>query len=365
MNKDYYEILSVDKNASKEDIKKAFRKLAHQYHPDKKSGDEVKFKEVNEAYQVLSDDKKRAEYDSYGRVFSGAEGFSAGGGPASGWDFSDFAQGFSAQGGQAGFGNLNDIFSEFFGGGIGGAATRMKRGRDISTELQIPFSEAVFGTERKILIKKISTCETCEGTGAKPGTEMEKCALCNGQGQIHETKKSFLGTFSSIRACEACAGSGSVPSKKCTSCKGSGVLKKQEEVSVVIPAGIRDGEMIRLTSMGEAISGGISGDLYIKINVLSHPVFKREGSNLVMDLNIKLSDALLGTEYALSTLDGNLKLKIPAGVSPGEILRVRGKGVPVSKTKRGDILIKINIKLPHKLSKKSKELIEKLKEEGI
>ena len=364
MNKDYYNILGVDKKASKEDVKKAFRKLAHKYHPDKKGGDEVKFKEVNEAYQVLSDDKKRAEYDSYGRVFSGGVqgGFSAGGGPASGFDFSGFTQG-----GQAGFdfGNLNDIFSEFFTGGADGGAARVKRGRDISTELHIPFSEAIFGTERKILINKISQCDVCEGSGAKPGTEMKTCPACNGQGKIHETKRSFFGTFSSVRECDICAGSGSVPTQMCKTCKGMGVLKKQEEIKVVIPAGINNGEMIRLSGMGEAISKGVSGDLYIKINVLPHPVFKREDSNLVMDLNIKLSDALLGIEYSITTLDGDIKVKIPTGVSPEETLRVRGKGVPTSEKKRGDLLIKLHIKLPTKLSKKSKELIEKLKEEGI
>ena len=362
MNKDYYEILGVDKKASKEDIKKAFRKLAHQYHPDKKGGDEVKFKEVNEAYQVLSDDKKRAEYDSYGRVFSGGDGFSARGGPASGFDFSGFAQG-----GQAGFdfGNLNDIFSEFFTGGMGGAATRAKRGRDISTELHIPFSEAIFGTERKILIYKVSQCETCGGSGAKPGTSMNTCSACNGQGKIHETRRSFLGTFSSVRECDICIGSGNVPTEKCKSCRGMGVLKKQEEIKIVIPAGINDGEMIRLSGMGEAISKGVSGDLYVKINVLPHSVFKREDSDLVMDLNLKLSDALLGKQYSIETLDGKMALKIPAGVSPGETLRVRGKGVPISGKRRGDLLIKLHIKLPNKLSKKSKELVEKLREEGI
>ena len=359
MNKDYYQTLGVEKSASNEEIKKAFRTLAHKYHPDKKGGDEMKFKEVNEAYQVLSNNKKRAEYDSYGRVFEGVNtgGFSAGG---------DF-EGFSARGGQGGFGfeNLNDIFSEFFAGGMGGATTRVKRGRDISTELHIPFSEAVFGTERKILINKVSQCDTCEGSGAKPGTEMKTCPACNGQGKIHETKRSFLGTFSNIRPCDICAGSGKVPTEKCKTCKGVGVVKKQEEIKIVIPAGINNGEMIRLSGMGEAVANGVPGDLYVKINVPPHPVFKREDANLVMDMNIKLSDALLGAEYNIDTLDGKIKLKVPVGVSHGEILRVRDKGVPISKTKRGDLLIKIHIKFPNKLSKKSKELIEKLKEEGI
>ena len=358
--KDYYEMLGVDKNASKEDIKKAFHKLAHKYHPDKKGGDEARFKEANEAYQILSDEKKRAQYDQYGNAdgagfqgnydprSAGAEGF--------GFDFSGFAD-------QGGFGDLNDIFSEFFSGGM--SQTKSRRGRDISTEIEIPFIDSIFGTERKILITKTSTCETCSGTGGKPGTAMKKCAKCNGQGKIHETKRSFLGTFSNVKLCEDCNGSGTVPAEKCTVCHGVGVLKKEQEVKVSIPTGIQDGEMIRLSGMGEAVPKGQTGDLYIKINIAPHPTWKREGSNLVTSLNIKLSDALLGTEYPIPALDGEIKVKIPEGVSPGEILRVKGRGVPLNKYKRGDILIKLNIKLPSKLSHKSRELIERLREEGI
>lgn len=361
--KDYYESLGLDRNASKEDIKKAFHKMAHKYHPDKKGGDEARFKEANEAYQILSDEKKRAQYDQYGNVSdstgsqggydprsAGAEGF--------GFDFSGFANAS-----EGGFGDLNDIFSEFFSGGT--TRTKTRRGRDISTEIEIPFIDSIFGIERKILITKTSTCETCSGTGGKPGTSMKKCTKCNGQGKIHETKRSFLGTFSNVKLCEDCDGSGTVPAEKCTVCHGVGVLKKEQEVKVSIPTGIQDGEMIRFSGMGEAVPKGQTGDLYIKINIAPHPTWKREGSNLVTSLNIKLSDALLGVEYPIQTLDGEIKVKIPEGVSPGEILRVKDRGVPLNKYKRGDILIKLNIKLPSKLSHKSRELIEKLREEGV
>ncbi len=359
MKKDYYEILGVPKGATKDEIKKAFHKLAHKYHPDKNSGDDVKFKEANEAYQILSDDAKRSQYDQFGQTFPGG-GPNMGGQGFGGFDFSGF------QNGQAGFdmGDLGDIFSDFFGGGMGGR-TQARRGRDISTEIDISFSEGVFGVNRKILLTKQSTCDTCTGSGAKAGTKMDTCTTCNGKGQIHETKRSFLGTFSTVKVCDTCGGSGKIPHEKCATCKGAGVIRKQQEIEVKIPAGIRNGEMIRLTGMGEAIPHGASGDLYIKINVSRHPIFKREGNDLEMDLNLKLTDALLGMDYNLETLDGPIEVKIPEGVSPGEILRVRGKGVPHSRGKRGDILIHLHIKLPSKLSRKTREIVEKLKEEGI
>ena len=368
MSKDYYNILGVNKGASKDEIKKAFYKLAHKYHPDKKGGNESKFKEVNEAYQVLSDDARRSKYDQFGTAYQNMGGFSEGGGQASGWDFSNFG-GFESAFGED-FGNLNDIFTDFFGGGMGRPETR--RGRDISTEIQLSFTDAVFGTNRKILITKTSNCLTCGGTGAKPGTNMENCKRCNGKGKLRETKRSILGTISTTKICEECLGTGEVPHEICETCKSKGVLRREEEISVIIPPGIRDGEMIRMSSMGEAASRGATGDLYIKVNVAPHPTFKREGNDLIMPLNLKLSDALLGTKYQIETLDGSIEVTIPEGVSINEILRVRGKGVPTGgaspasgRGKRGDLLIKLNIKLPNKLSRKSREIIEELKKEGI
>ena len=372
MNKDYYETLGINKGASKDEIKKAFYKLAQKYHPDKKGGNEAKFKEVNEAYQVLSDDSKRSKYDQFGSGFEnmgnggyggaqgGFGGFSAQGGPASGWDFAgaDFGSSFD-------MGNLNDIFSDFFGGGMGGGRPQSRRGRDISTEIQISFSESIFGVTRKILITKTSECLTCHGSGAKAGSKMVTCKNCNGQGKIHEQKRTIFGNIGSTKLCEVCLGTGEVPQEVCEKCKGKGVLRREEEVSVAIPAGIRDGEMVRMTGMGEAVSKGTTGDLYIKINVAPHPIFKREGNDLSMNLNLKLSEALLGTKYPIQTLDGEIEVTIPEGVTINEILRVRGKGVPTSKNKRGDLLIKLNIKLPEKLSRKSREIIEELKKEGI
>lgn len=359
MSKDYYKILGIDKNASKEDVKKAFRKLAHQYHPDKKSGDEKKFKEINEAYAVLSDEKKRAEYDTYGQTFAGE-----GTGPfgQGGFDFSQGFGGFSSQNFE-GF-DFGEIFKDFFTR-EGGERSYGKRGSDISINLEIGFKESVFGTERKVLITKTSRCESCAGNGGKPGTKPKTCPKCNGKGRVRETKKSFFGTFSSVSECSACLGTGEVPSEKCHSCHGMGVVKKEEEITVKIPGGIENGEMVRLSGMGEAVKGGTSGDLYVQIRVLPHPEWRREGNNLVTDLNIKLSDAILGGEYSINTLDGPIKVKTPEGTSFGEILRIKGKGVPSERGGRGDILIKLNIKIPKHLSKKSEEAIKILRAEGI
>lgn len=363
MSKDYYEILGVQKTATKDDIKKAFHKLAHKYHPDKKGGDESKFKEINEAYNILSDEKKRAEYDTYGKVFGGAGAPGAGGfgeagaGGFEGFDFSGFANGQGFEG----F-DIGDIFSDFFGGG---GRRKTKRGRDISIDIELSFAESVFGTERKVLLNKTAVCDKCQGNGAEPGTEFKICPTCNGKGKINEVKRSFIGSFSTVSVCEACRGTGKIPKEKCTKCKGAGVLRKEQEISIKIPAGIDDGEMIRMTGNGEAISGGVPGDLYVKIHVKRHPLFRKEGNNLVMDLGIKLSDALLGSEYSIATLDGEIKVKIPEGVSFGEILRVKGKGVPAENGKRGDLLIKIKIQLPSKLSKDAKKIVEDLKKEGI
>ena len=349
MTKDYYEILGISRGASKEEIKKAFRELAHKYHPDK-GGDVARFKEINEAYQVLSDDKKRSEYDTYGRVSEGA-GPGGGANPFEGFGF----------GGDFDLGGLNDIFSEFFNGG---ARSRSRRGHDISIEIQIPFEGAFFGTERKVLLVKSSVCGTCSGSGGQ-GKETKTCPRCGGKGQVRESRRAFFGNFSSTHICEECGGVGKVPVNKCATCKGSGVIRRQEEIAFSVPAGIENGEIIRMQGMGEAIPHGQSGDFYIKVGVLPHSFFKKVGNNLVMDLNIKLSDALLGKEMPVKTLEGNIDVKIPAGVSQNEVINVHGKGFPTKRGGRGDLLIKLNINLPKKLSKEAKNLIEKLREEGI
>ncbi len=355
--KDYYQILGVEKNATKEDIKKAFRKLAHKYHPDKKNGDEKKFKEVNEAHQVLSDEKKRSEYDSYGRVFSGGGGYGNQGGFGGGqWDFSDFAgaQGFEDF-------DIGDIFGEFFGGRKAGRP----RGRDIAIDMELDFEDSVFGIEKKVLLNKTSKCDSCDGSGAEKGSDLITCTTCNGRGAVREARRSIFGAITTEKVCNACFGSGKVPENKCKKCKGTGVARKEEEIKIAIPAGVENGEMVRMSGMGEALAGGESGDLYIKIHVKKHLVFKKDGNDLVMDLNIKLSDALLGNTYNIQTLDGDINIKIPPYIEHGSFLKVKEKGIPYERGKRGDLLIKVKIELPKKLSSKAKKIIEELKGEGI
>ncbi len=356
--KDYYQILGVQKAASEDDIKKAFRSLAHKYHPDKKSGDETRFKEASEAYSVLSDKKKRAEYDTYGKTFSGSgPGGQSGFG---GFDFSNFGQGFGASGEGGVEFDLGDIFGEFFGSG----GKRSRRGRDISMDIEIPFRDAIFGTERRVLISKVAACDVCSGTGAKKGTKLKKCTSCNGKGQIHETRNSFFGSFTSARTCPTCQGRGDVPEAPCSMCDGEGVAKRDEEIRITVPAGVENGEMIRMPGRGEAAPGISAGDLYVKLHVRADKTFTRDGSNLVMTLPIKLTDALLGGEYRIQTLDGETLVSLPAGVAHGEFIRVRGKGVPAGRS-RGDLMVRVNIEFPKKLSKEARQLIDQLRKEGL
>ncbi len=364
MASDYYKTLGIERNASKEDVKKAFRKLAHKYHPDKTGGDEKKFKEISEAYAVLSDDKRRAEYDSYGRVFSGGAGGEASG--FDGFDFNDVFQGFSAGGGSA-FGgeiNIDDLFGGFgdiFGGGRRGE----KRGRDISIDIELTFKESIFGVERHVLLTKDSVCSRCSGNGAEPGTKTKTCPTCNGKGQVVESQRSPFGTFSVSRTCGTCHGKKTVPEKPCTTCRGTGVKRKEEEIVVAVPAGIDNGQVIRMSQMGEAVTGGKAGDLYIKVHVAPDTHFRKEGQNIVSDLSVKITDALLGAEYTIDTLDGPTKIHVPPLRSVDEIIRVKGKGVPIASGRRGDLIVKLKVEFPHKLTHEAGELLLRLKGEGI
>jgi molecular chaperone DnaJ len=360
MSKDYYNILGVSKGASKDEIKKAFHKLAHKHHPDKNKGDDVKFKEVNEAYQVLSDDTKRSHYDQFGSADGPMGGQYAGQGDFSGFDFSGFqnGQGFD-------MGDIGDIFGDFFGGGMGRGTKNSRRGRDIQTEIDLSFEESIFGVNRKILLNKQSTCDICKGTGGKIGAKMKSCNTCDGNGQIREVRRSILGSFATNKICSDCLGQGKIPTEKCSICSGQGVYRKQREISIDIPAGVNNSEILRMNGQGEDIQNGQSGDLYIKLNVKNHPVFKRDNLNLMMDLYVKLSDALMGMVYQLKTLENNtIEVKIPEGINHNELLRIRGKGVPSSRG-RGDIILRIKIKMPNRLSRRQKEIVEELRKEGI
>ncbi len=373
--KDYYNTLGVDKGASKDDIKKAFRKLAHEHHPDKTKNDPAsaqKFKEASEAYSVLSDDSKRSQYDRFGSagpsMGGGAGGYGGGSGfggfnaqDFNGFDFSSFTQG----GGSNVEYDLGDIFGDFFGGGRGRGRGRQKRGRDVSVDIVISFEESIFGVEKNIVVTKASNCVTCSGSGAKPGSSMKTCDTCAGNGKVNETRRSIMGTYTTTRVCDVCHGKGQIPKEKCQTCHGEGVLERQQELIAKIPAGIEDEQMIRLSGMGEAIAGGESGDMYVKVHVKPHAFIHRDGYNLTTELRIRLTTAIVGGEQAVKTLDGDLILKIPEGSNHGDILRIKNHGVQNDRGRRGDFLVKLNIEMPRKLSRIAREAIEKLRGEGM
>jgi molecular chaperone DnaJ len=376
--KDYYKTLGVDKGASKDEIKKAFRKLAHEHHPDKTKNDPTssqKFKEASEAYSVLSDDAKRQQYDTYGSAGPGGAGFNGGAGGFSGFNGAGGFGGFDFSGFQQGNGqgfefDLGDIFGEFFGGRASsgrssGGRRGEERGSDVSVDLLISFEESIFGVEKSLLITKASKCLTCSGSGAEKGASMKKCEHCGGKGRVTEARRSFFGVVNTSRACEYCHGQGQIPSSKCPTCHGLGVKERAQEIAVKIPAGIEDGQSMRLTGMGEAIPFGVSGDLYVKVHVKQHSHFRKEGNNLVTEQKIKLTQAIIGGDITLKSLDGDLIVSIPEGTNNGDVLRVKGKGVPHGDGRRGDLFIKITIDMPKKLSKEAKKAIEELKREGV
>jgi molecular chaperone DnaJ len=359
---DYYELLGVSRDAPKDEIKKAFRRLAHKHHPDK-GGDEKKFKEINEAYQVLSDDKKKAQYDQFGSTFD-----SAGQG---GFDFSNFAQGFSGfQGGDGGANfediGIGDIFSQFFGGRGGGhTGPTYVTGEDMEIRIDIDLGEVLHGSEREINISKHITCERCEGSGAEPNTKIETCSECKGSGKIETIQRTILGNFKQSRVCLKCRGKGKIPEKKCTKCHSDGRIKGNEQILIKIPAGIEDGQVIKLGGKGGAgKEGSQSGDLYVVVGVKLHNKFKRFGPNLVTEEQISFTQAVLGDKIEVSTLEKPVFLKIPAGIESGQVVAIQGKGLPHFGTShRGDILDKIKIRTPRKVSKKVRKILENIRNE--
>ena len=370
MAKDYYKALGVARNATKEDIKKAYRKLAHQYHPDK-GGDEARFKEINEAYQILSDDRKRAEFDQFGRIFEGS-----GPGGQGGFGFSwpggfkfDF-DGTPFSGGQFGDFDFTDIFEDFMGAGFGSGGTRARtrtKGKDVQLEVSVLFEESVFGGRRELEIHKLSRCQKCSGSGSEPGTKMISCPTCKGRGNLQRSQRTILGSFTQIATCEECLGTGKRPETPCSQCRGRGVYEAPERLEIYIPRGIKDSEVLKMTGKGEAsLYGGSPGDLYVTVRVLPHPQFRRQGDNIVTKLSIKLSQAILGDTMELKTLDGDVRLKIPEGSQSGDILKIRGKGAHSSSGYgRGDLLVEIKIEVPKKAGKKIREIAADLQAEGF
>ena len=355
--RDYYEVLGLKKGASEDEIKKAFRKMAMKYHPDKNPGDknaEAKFKEINEAYGVLSDPEKKKMYDQFGHAgVDPNAGFGGGGG---------------FQGGFGGFEDIFDMFGGMFGGRGGFGQQRRNgpmKGRDIQQSMTITFEEAAFGVKKDIRISKYVKCEKCDGSGAEPGTSKAQCPKCGGSGQIHSQQKTPFGNFSSVQPCDRCGGSGEIIEKPCSTCGGTGQVKKTVTISVNIPAGVDNDSIIPIRGQGEpGINGGPNGDLYIVLSVKAHKVFKRRGNDLQLEIPISFDQAALGAEITVPTLEEKIKYKVPAGTQPGTIFRIKGKGIVSARGgRKGDLYVKVNLEVPTRLSGKQKEAIENMAEQ--
>jgi molecular chaperone DnaJ len=359
--KDYYQILGIPREASHEDIKKAYYKLAHKYHPDRDGGDEQKFKEINEAYQTLSNKEKRAQYDKFGRVFEEGAGFEPG---------FDFSSAFGRQGMdfEFDFGDLGDIMEDFFGFGAGPKKRDFKRGKDIEVEMEMSLEDVLRAGERKIILEKYVSCSRCQGVGAEPGTKVKECFSCRGTGWVQQIKRTPFGSFARSAACPECGGEGLKPEKLCNVCKGEGRIKSKEEINVFVPAGVDTNQVIKVEGKGEAgRRAGKAGNLYVRIFVKPHQVFKRKGDDLHLSVPISLTQAVLGGEVEIPTLQGSkILLNVPSGTESGKVLKISGKGVPrFSGLGSGNMYVELTIKVPKKLTKKQKELLERLEEEGL
>ncbi|MBI4492536.1 MAG: molecular chaperone DnaJ [Chloroflexi bacterium] len=342
--RDYYEILGVDRSASVEEIRKAYRKLAFELHPDRNASDGAadKFKEVKEAYEVLSDAEKRAAYDRFGHAADGRA-----------------APGFEGFGG---FG-FEDVFESFFGAATSaGRRQRVQRGADLRLDIQIAFEEAVFGGEKEITVEKQVSCERCSGRGVEPGSEPIRCLRCNGTGEIRRAHQSIFGQFVNVSLCDRCGGEGQVIADPCKECSGQGRVRAKRTLRLTIPAGIDDDAQLRLSGEGEpAPRGGMAGNLYVVVHVEPHRYMRRQGNDLLLDLPINVAQAALGDEVEIPTLDGPTTIRIPAGTQSGRVVRLRGKGVPyLREAGRGDLQVRLKVAVPTELSKEQRELFRKL-----
>ena len=377
---DYYEILGITKSASQEEVKKAFHKLAHKHHPDK-GGDEKKFKEINEAYQVLSDTSKRAQYDQYGRVFDGGQ--AGGGNPFDGqgfnWAWGNKQQG--AEGVEFDMGDIGEVFEEFFGGGFGGGRRSNKKdarkGKDIQVDIEIALERVLKESVEKINLTKQVVCHRCQGVGAEPNSKVKECFSCRGTGQVQQVKKTIFGSYTTLATCPECKGEGTIPEKPCNVCNGEGRTKGQETIEIHIPAGIDTNQVIRVDGKGEAgKKGAKAGNLFARIFIKQNAIFERRGDDLFTDVEISFPQAALGDKIEIKSLDDpkgtpNILLEVPAGTESGKVLRISGKGIPHfggpqwGTPGRGNLYIEFKVKTPKKLSRRQKELLDELKKEGI
>jgi molecular chaperone DnaJ len=352
--RDYYEILGVSKSASADEIKRAYRKLAMQHHPDKHGGDDTQFKEVAEAYEVLKDSQKRAQYDQFGH--NGPFGAGAGGGQGFGgfqnanFDFSQFGGGFG------------DIFDMFMGGQQQTQARRQRRGADLETSVTLNFKESIFGTEHTLNFNADERCDRCDGKGGEPGTKINTCPTCDGAGEVTRTQQTILGSIRQRSLCPTCQGEGEIPEEKCQQCRGAGVIKKAQELKVKLPAGIYDGATIRLEGRGAADRKGPNGDLYVHVRVKADPKLRRNGQNIESMISIPMVEAALGAEVPVETVDGEVTLKVPAGTQNSKVFKLSEHGVPMPGRRRGDHLVTVVVEVPTKLSAKQRELLEQFAE---
>lgn len=348
--RDYYEVLGVDKNASADEIKKAFRKAAVKHHPDKEGGDETKFKEINEAYEILKDQQKRQRYDQFGHAGVGGNGGGAGGNPFEGFGGQNVHFDF-------GDGGLGDIFGQFFGGGQSRQGS--KKGRDVEVSLTLSFEQAIFGVEEEIALDMDDECSHCHGTTVEPGHSMKTCPTCKGAGQQARVMNTIFGQIQQAVTCETCRGTGKVPEKICSVCRGKGTERRRQTMTLKVPAGIDDGATIRLPGRGEAIGGGEKGDLYVHIRVKAHKKFTREGDIILSEEHVSMIDAALGAEIDVETVDGTIRMKVPAGTQSGTDFKLSNHGVPhLRSSSRGSHIVSVLVDTPTKLSKKQKELLE-------
>jgi molecular chaperone DnaJ len=358
--RDYYEVLGVAKSASADEIKKAYRKVAMQFHPDRNPGDkaaEEKFKEAAEAYEVLSDQEKKAQYDRFGHAgLNNRGGFGGGQGMNMDDIFSNFGDIFG-----------DDIFGSFFGGGGArqrGGKARGTRGSNLRIKLKMNYEEIAKGANKTVKVKKYTSCTTCSGSGAKDKNSVQNCSTCNGTGQVRKVTSTFLGQMQTVGTCPTCSGEGSTITNKCTSCKGEGRVYTEETINIDIPAGVQDGMQLSLSGKGNiGERGGSSGDLIVLIEEESHPELQRDNLNVIYDMHVSIPDAIFGSNVEVPTIDGRAKIKIPPGTQSGKIFRLKGKGFPsINSYERGDQLIHVNVWTPQELSNEEKEMMEKLKD---
>ena len=373
MSKNYYDILGVQKNVTADEIKKAFRKLAHEHHPDKQSGNEAKFKEINEAYQALGNEEKRKQYDQFGQTFNNGQGFNAGGFGGQGFNWQDFAKQY---GGTQGFRtninfedfDLGDVFGDFFGGGrkTRRRSSHSETGEDIEIQIIIDFKEAVFGAEKFIVLEKQDMCDRCSGSGNEPGSKIITCPECKGAGEVRQIQRTIFGVFATASICNTCSGTGKKPEKFCSKCHGQGRVKDKKEIKISIPAGIDEGQQIKISGQGNAgFKASRAGDLFISFRIMPDQHFKRDGQNILSQTEINMADAALGAKVEVETVDGTVILKIPEGTQSGKIFILKEKGVPElnRSNRRGDHLVEVIVRTPAKLSRRQKKLLEELKEE--